>query len=126
MKHIAVPFTIPLAILLLAACSEEKEAEAPPQPTLEQVRLAEDLTPADEALADKYDRSCRSCHSLADSGAPLTGFTPAWTPRLEARGMEGMLASTKNGFKNMPARGLCADCSDEEFTAMITFMIEGK
>ncbi len=122
MKRLAIPF----AILLLAACSEEQKAEPVSQPTPQQVRMAEDLTPADEALADKYDRSCRSCHSLADSGAPLTGFAPAWAPRLEARGMEGLLANTKAGFNNMPARGLCADCSDEEFTALITFMMEGQ
>lgn len=123
MKSMSVKYLVPvLAVLALAACSEEKQAEAAPEPTPQQIRMAEDMSPADAALAEKYDRACRSCHSLPDSGAPLTGFAPHWQPRLAERGLEGLLASTKNGFNNMPARGLCADCSDEDFNGLIAFM----
>lgn len=123
MKSVPVKYLVPVfAVLALAACSEEKQAETVPEPTAQQIRMAEDMSPADPALAEKYDRACRSCHALPDSGAPLTGFAPQWQPRIAERGVEGLLASTKAGFNNMPARGLCADCSDDDFRGLIAFM----
>ncbi|MEN9430748.1 MAG: hypothetical protein RJA86_1607, partial [Pseudomonadota bacterium] len=28
----------------------------------------------------------------------------------------------KNGYKNMPAKGLCNDCSDADYIALINYM----
>ena len=39
-----------------------------------------------------------------------------------AKGMEALVASVKNGLNAMPPTGLCADCSDEEYAALITYM----
>jgi len=33
-----------------------------------------------------------------------------------------LLASVKNGLGAMPAKGLCFDCSDEDYTALINYM----
>ena len=77
--------------------------------------------PGDAAIAAIYQRSCRSCHTIAGTGAPLTGDTSAWAPRME-KGMGMMLDSVINGSGGMPPLGLCMDCSAEQFEALIRFM----
>jgi cytochrome c5 len=77
------------------------------------------------ALADsapaKYQQSCFACHSTGAAGAPLAHDTAAWQPRM-AKGMPALLESVKKGFNAMPPTGLCADCTDAEYTALIEFM----
>ncbi len=79
------------------------------------------LTPGDKALAGIYDRSCRSCHTIAATGAPLTGDRAAWETRLE-KGMNTLVDNVVNGFGGMPPFGMCMDCGHEEFEALIVFM----
>ena len=69
----------------------------------------------------KYQTSCFACHSTGAAGAPKTGDAAAWAPRLE-KGMDALLASVKNGLNGMPPRGICMDCSDDEYKALIEFM----
>jgi cytochrome c5 len=70
---------------------------------------------------EKYQRSCFACHSSGAAGAPKTGDAVAWEPRM-AKGMDAMVASVKNGLNAMPATGLCGDCTDEEYKALIEYM----
>jgi cytochrome c5 len=69
----------------------------------------------------KYNMFCVACHSTGAAGAPKAGDKAAWEPRLAA-GMEALLATTKSGKGAMPSMGLCGNCSDEEFKAIIEFM----
>jgi len=80
-----------------------------------------DLVPADKPIADVYNRSCRSCHTVAATGAPLTGDVEAWKPRM-AKGMDAMVTSVIEGYGGMPPFGLCMDCDVDQFEALITFM----
>lgn len=116
-----------LLVCLVVACGgestpDDEAVKVTPSPV--DVERASSMQPADEALAGIYNRSCRNCHAIEGVGAPLTGHTAAWKPRLQARGREGMLASTKFGYRFMPARGLCPACSDDEYLALIDFMID--
>jgi cytochrome c5 len=79
------------------------------------------LSPSDAGLADIYDRSCRSCHTVAATGAPLTGDAASWAIRME-KGMSTLVDNVINGFGGMPPLGMCMDCSAEEFEALIVFM----
>lgn len=83
------------------------------------------LAPADAELASIYNRSCRSCHTVAATGSPLTGDTEAWVPRME-KGMIVLVDNVVNGFGGMPPFGLCMDCDVDQFEALITFMAEAK
>jgi len=82
------------------------------------------LVPADPALAAVYNRSCRSCHTVAATGSPLTGDAAAWAPRLE-KGMPTLVDNVVNGFGGMPPFGQCMDCDAQQFEALIRFMAEG-
>ncbi len=78
-----------------------------------------------EPNMDKYNRSCAVCHNAGVAGAPTSHDAAAWAPRLE-KGMDALVASVKNGLNAMPPTGLCADCTDEEYSELITYMAEPK
>jgi cytochrome c5 len=69
----------------------------------------------------KYDKSCKICHATGAAGAPKTGDAAAWEPRL-AKGMDVLVASVNNGLNAMPPKGMCFDCSDADYVALIEYM----
>lgn len=79
-----------------------------------------------DALEDRYNRTCAVCHASGAAGAPRTGDVDAWNKRLEEKGMETLVANAKNGIKAMPPKGMCFDCSDEDFKALIELMAKPK
>ena len=70
----------------------------------------------------QYASSCGACHMAGAAGAPKSGDTEAWAARLEAKGMDGLVASVRNGLNAMPPGGLCNSCSDEDHVALIAYM----
>jgi cytochrome c5 len=70
---------------------------------------------------EKYNKSCVVCHDQGVAGAPKTGDAAAWEPRI-AKGMDALMASVKNGLNAMPPMGMCFDCSDDEYMALIKYM----
>lgn len=104
----------------LAACG----SDLPVEPTEQDVARAETLRPKDARLTEQYERACLTCHATR-SAAPLTGFAPAWKPRL-AQGMDVLLAHARDGYKGMPAKGLCSDCSDTDLRGLIAFMSQAQ
>jgi cytochrome c5 len=107
---------IVLSAALLCACGERQAT--PPDAATFDPATAE---PAAPALAEIYNRSCRSCHATGASLAPLTTDKAAWEPRL-AQGMEVLLDHTINGYQGMPPMGMCFDCDAEQFEGLILFM----
>ena len=69
----------------------------------------------------KYAQSCATCHGTGVLGAPKKGDNAAWEPRLK-QGTETLLSRVVHGYKNMPAKGLCNDCSDADYIALIKLM----
>lgn len=80
---------------------------------------------ADADIEAIYERSCKACHSTPASGAPQTGDTEAWKPRI-AQGIDMLLDHTIDGYKAMPPMGMCMDCSEEQFLALIEYMSGSK
>jgi len=70
-----------------------------------------------------YNAACFACHASGTLAAPIKGSAD-WKPRI-AQGMELLHKHAIEGIRSMPARGTCADCSDDEILAAIKFMIEG-
>lgn len=69
----------------------------------------------------RYAQACSNCHGAGVMGAPKAHDKAAWAPRLK-QGEATLLAHVKGGFKMMPAKGLCNDCTDAEYKALIKFM----
>lgn len=76
---------------------------------------------ADDALMATYQKSCFACHATGAAGAPKAHDVAAWKPHLE-KGMPALLESVHKGINAMPPTGLCGDCTDAEYTALIEFM----
>jgi cytochrome c5 len=69
----------------------------------------------------KYDKSCKVCHAAGAAGAPKTGDAEAWAPRM-AKGMDALVASVNKGLNAMPPKGMCFDCTDADYAALIQYM----
>ena len=70
---------------------------------------------------DKYNKSCAICHASGAANAPKTGDAEAWEPRL-AKGVDVLVASVTAGLNAMPPKGMCFDCTDDDYKALIDFM----
>lgn len=114
--HITRILPLLFLAMVVAGCGKSTD-----QATRELEVSSRALVPPDAQLAAIYARSCRSCHTVAATRAPLTGDAAAWAPRME-RGMDAMVSSVVNGFGGMPPFGMCMDCSPEQFAALIQFM----
>ena len=76
-------------------------------------------------LEDRYNKTCAVCHASGAAGAPKTGDAAAWAPRLE-KGMDALVASVDKGMNAMPPKGMCYDCSADDYKALIEYMAAAK
>ncbi|SDK75389.1 c-type cytochrome [Microbulbifer yueqingensis] len=72
-----------------------------------------------------YNSACQTCHAAGVAGAPKFGDAAAWSDRV-AQGMDTLYSNAINGIRAMPAKGLCADCSDDEVKAAVDYMVENS
>lgn len=96
---------------LVAGCS--------PQTDTKQSKA--NAVPLSKELGAIYQRSCKNCHEVAATGAPLTGDIERWNEILE-KGMANVLDRALSGYQGMPAFGQCFECSPEQIEALITYM----
>ena len=74
------------------------------------------------AVANLYNDSCAACHATGALGAPKTGDKATWQRLQSQKGMANLVSSVKNGMPQMPAGGLCSDCSDTQYRQLIEYM----
>lgn len=84
--------------------------------------LAANMAVADRPAETLYNQSCIACHASGAAGAPRTGDVAAWQKKLDEKGMEKLVANTRQGINGMPPKGMCMDCTDSEFEALIKLM----
>lgn len=71
-----------------------------------------------------YENSCAACHNSGALGAIKKGDSAAWNKLKQQKGMPALVNSVKSGMIQMPAGGLCSDCSDEDYRKLIDYMSE--
>lgn len=109
-------FVLVLTASALFGCGQDDQSAV--APTGEQSTSAVKLTPTQQEL---FDRTCKSCHGVAGTGAPGIGDQDAWADRNE-QGLETLVDHTINGYGGMPPMGLCMECTQDEFVAFISYM----
>jgi cytochrome c5 len=114
---VSLALAVVVAGALVSACS----SSAPPPSRAEVLAHARAMTPPDARLAGLYAQSCKACHTVADSGAPLAGDAAAWEPRW-AKGIQALVQSSVRGIGSMPPGGQCFACSAADYEALIRFM----
>lgn len=74
-----------------------------------------------------YNRACVACHGAGIAGAPKTGDSAAWAPRI-AQGMESLHRRAIEGYQGpagyMPPKGGHADLSDAEIISAVDYLTE--
>lgn len=108
------PVALCAVLMALAACGD-----APPKPLTEAESAA--LSPSDARLAKLYEGSCKACHTIRDSLAPLSGDRTLWDPRWQ-QGEDALLTAAIQGKGGMPAGGQCFECTPDDLKALIRFM----
>ena len=78
----------------------------------------------DYDAAAGYQATCFACHGTGQAHAPIVGDMIEWEIRAE-KGFETLVQNTISGLNGiMPARGLCADCTDQQLRAIVEYMLE--
>ncbi|WP_251358609.1 cytochrome c5 family protein [Kangiella sp. TOML190] len=72
---------------------------------------------------DVYNTYCTACHGTGVAGAPKLGDAADWSARLAEGGVEHLYEDAINGVGAMPARGTCADCSDDEIKKTVDYIL---
>jgi len=70
-----------------------------------------------------YTSGCAACHDAGVAGAPMMGNKSQWEAR-QAKGYEMLVNNAYNGINGMPAKGLCADCTKEEISIAVQYMLD--
>lgn len=70
----------------------------------------------------RYEQVCRTCHDSGLAGAPKLGDKSDWAQRLTT-GMETLVNHAIHGYKAMPAKGTCMDCTDDEIKKTVEYMV---
>lgn len=77
-------------------------------------------------VAEVYQARCYACHGTGMANAPLLGDAIEWEIRME-KGMETVMRNVIDGLNGlMPAKGLCAECSDDELKALVDYILENS
>lgn len=69
-----------------------------------------------------YEQVCHICHGTGLAGAPKFGDKADWAPRI-ADGMATMVKRAIEGYKAMPPKGTCTNCSDDDIKKTVEYMV---
>ncbi len=70
-----------------------------------------------------YNRVCSLCHDAGKLGSPKLGDQQAWAP-LIAKNFDVLVQHTIKGYRAMPAKGACVDCTDTDIIAAVKYMVQ--
>ena len=70
-----------------------------------------------------FNDYCTTCHKIGLMNSPKKDDKEEWDKRLKkAGGFDKILANTIDGIGNMPPKGTCMDCSDDELQKAVEYM----
>ena len=70
-----------------------------------------------------YEAACSTCHAIGLAGAPLFGSKVIWGERAN-EDLSVLVETVTNGLGGMPPMGMCMDCSQEELTNSVQYMLD--
>ena len=73
-------------------------------------------------ISTTYTESCAACHDSGALNAIKKGDSAKWQQLIKQKGMPALVSSVKNGMIQMPAGGLCEDCSNDDYRKLIEYM----
>lgn len=76
----------------------------------------------DKAGEAVFNHACKLCHGAGRMGAPKIGDKEAWSGRIE-QGVSKLTDHAFMGYRNMPPRGDCNTCSDQDIVNAVSYMV---
>lgn len=73
-------------------------------------------------IATTYNESCAACNDSGALNAIKKGDSAKWQLLIKQKGMPALIDSVKNGMIQMPAGGLCEECSNDDYRKLIEYM----
>ena len=70
-----------------------------------------------------YESACATCHGIGLAGAPKFGDRFCWGERAD-EDLDHLVETVTTGLNGMPPMGLCMDCSSEELTEAVQYMLD--
>ncbi|MCG8670023.1 MAG: c-type cytochrome [Pseudomonadales bacterium] len=71
---------------------------------------------------DVYQTYCFACHDTGAASAPVLSNRDFWQAVSNDR--ERLYRVTIKGFKAMPPKGTCFDCTDQQLTQVVDWIID--
>ena len=68
--------------------------------------------------------ACDLCHVAGEASAPRLADNGNWWRRLQERPVSMLYRHAIHGFNNMPARGACVTCTNEDVEAAVDYIIK--
>lgn len=118
--HLQSPRTMGVACAVVSLLALYGCDQRPAPPSAEQLAT---LEPADSRLSKLYEHSCKACHAVPGSSAPLVHDRNAWDTRW-SKGLSVLRNHVIVGFQAMPAGGQCTVCAPKDYDDLIRFMAD--
>lgn len=88
------------------------------------VQEASEAKPTLKRGKQVYKKACILCHQDSKMGAPKIGNGNGWSDRLKQQGFNTLYRHTINGYNQMPLRGACVSCSDNDLISAVDYMVQ--
>lgn len=92
------------------------------QPAAPAIAIPSIVTNPAEKGKQVYEAHCVVCHASGVAGAPKFGDATAWKPRITT-GLKILIEHVTNGYKAMPPKGTCMECSPTDLQAAVEYMV---
>jgi len=69
-----------------------------------------------------YEQYCAMCHNTGMANAPRRDDAARWTARVAEAGLATITNNAITGINAMPARGMCATCTDEQIGELVEYL----
>lgn len=94
-------------------------------PAALKVAAASDEPASDDRTGEQVVAAlCSGCHIAGVAGAPKTDDTEAWSQRLAAAGLDGLIASVVNGKGAMPPMAGDPSLSESQIESSVKVMLD--
>jgi cytochrome c5 len=70
-----------------------------------------------------YVNACIICHQQGVLGAPVIGDSANWYKRVKEQGLRALYRHAINGYNQMPVKGACVTCSDNDVVSAVEYML---
>jgi cytochrome c5 len=96
----------------IIAYMKSVKSQLPPQPAVSESSVGQYV----------YNSYCSGCHAMGVGGAPRFGNIGDWRP-LAKSGIDNLYTVAIQGGGNMPAKGTCISCTNQEVRAAVDYMV---